>query len=129
MKRTNLLYWIFTSLFAALMLLSAIPDILESEETVQFINTNLGYPDYFTPFIGVAKILGGIAILIPGFPRIKEWAYAGLAYDLFGALYSIICIKAVFTDWVFMLLPISLGALSYIFYHKKLKHDLSSLHQ
>ena len=88
MKKTNIIYWIFTGLFGAVMLLTSIPDILMVPDAVAFI-TKLGYPVYFAPFIGVAKVLGVIAILIPGFPRIKEWAYAGLAFDLIGAVYSI----------------------------------------
>lgn len=120
MKRTKILYWIFTGLFSALMLFSAIPDLLLSEDTVAFMHM-LGYPDYFTFFIGVAKVLGVIAILIPGFPRIKEWAYAGLMFDLIGATYSLIAIGTQVTDLWFMLIALGLGTTSYIFYHKKRK--------
>lgn len=60
------------------MLFSAIPDIMMVPEAMQMVHDQLGYPTYFVPFIGVAKVLGAIAILVPGFPRIKEWAYAGL---------------------------------------------------
>ena len=87
MKKTNALYWVFTGLFSAIMVLSSIPDIIMSPDAVTFMH-QLGYPDYFIPFIGVAKVLGVIAILIPGYPRIKEWAYAGLFFDLIGAVYS-----------------------------------------
>ncbi len=79
MKKTKTIYWIFTGLFAGIMMLSAIPDIIKVPDAVQMVSTHLGYPVYFLPFIGVAKLLGAIAILIPGYPRIKEWAYAGLA--------------------------------------------------
>ncbi len=120
MKKTNVLYWIFTGLFAALMLFSAIPDILNAPEAVTFM-TSLGYPLYFTPFIGVAKLLGVIAILIPGYPRIKEWAYAGLVFDLIGAVYSQIGAGMAHAALVFMLLPFSLAFGSYYFYHKRLK--------
>jgi hypothetical protein len=51
--------------------------------------TKVGVPLYLIPFIGIAKVLGVIAILIPGFPKLKEWAYAGLFFDLIGATYSI----------------------------------------
>ena len=53
------------------------------------MHEGLGYPFYLIPFVGVAKVLGIIAILIPGFPGIKEWAYAGLFFDLVGATFSI----------------------------------------
>jgi hypothetical protein len=82
----------------------------------------LGYPIYFVPFIGVAKVLGVIAILIPGYPRIKEWAYAGLTFDLIGATYSILCVPPQpGGSPYFMIIPLLLAALSYTYYHKKLK--------
>lgn len=117
MKKTNILYWIFTSLFAGFMIFSAIPDIMMVPEAVQMVHGQLGYPNYFLPFIGVAKVLGAIAILIPGFPRIKEWAYAGLVFDLLGATYSVIAIGG--EGWWFMILPLAVCAVSYTLYHKR----------
>lgn len=117
MKKTKIFYWIITGLFAAFMLFSAIPDLLVIPEAVTFM-TNIGYPVYIIPFLGVAKLLGAIAILIPGFPRIKEWAYAGLAFDLIGATYSVIAIEGFKPDTLFMLLPFTFLVLSYLLYHK-----------
>lgn len=119
MKKINILYWIFTGLFGGFMLFSAIPDILMIPEAVEFVTTKLGYPQYIIPFIGVAKALGVIAILIPGFPRLKEWAYAGLFIDLVGATYSTICVDGVQPEMAFMLLPFTLFMLSYVYYHKR----------
>ena len=119
MKKTTILYWVFTGLFSAFMLFTAIPDVLMSPDAVTFISS-LGYPKYLIPFLGVAKILGSIVILIPGFPRLKEWAYAGLFIDLVGATYSNICVTGVAPGLLFMVLPFGLGTLSYIFYHRKL---------
>lgn len=119
MKKTNIFYWIFTGLFSALMLGSAIPDIMIDPIAVQGMHTELGYPTYFIPFIGVAKALGVIALLIPGFPRIKEWAYAGLFFDLIGAAFSILAIGK--PDWMFMVLPVGIGVGSYVFYTKRRK--------
>ena len=83
MKKTNILYWTFTGLFAFLMFGSAIPDVFSHPIAVKGMHEDLGYPLYFLPFIGIAKWLGVIAILIPAnYPRIKEWAYAGLFFDL-----------------------------------------------
>ncbi len=76
-KTTNLLYWIFTILFAGLMILSAVPNALNTEESQEIIHGMLGYPVYIIPFIGFAKLIGSIVILIPGLKKIKEWAYAG----------------------------------------------------
>src|SRR4051812_4888129 len=89
MKKIKILYWTFTVLFAAAMIFSAIPDVQNTPEVIAFMTTKLGYPMYFAPFIGVAKLLGSIAILVPGFARVKEWAYAGLLFDLVGATYSL----------------------------------------
>ncbi len=118
-KKTKILYWIFTGLFAFMMFGSAIPDVFSSEVAIKGMHTDLGYPLYIIPFIGIDKWLGVIAILIPGYPRIKEWAYAGLMIDLIGATYSIIAIGAPVPNYAFMILPIGLGILSYIYYHKK----------
>ena len=119
-KKTKIFYWIVTALFSAFMLFSAIPDILVVPDAVTFMN-GLGYPTYIIPFLGIAKLLGLIAILIPGFPRIKEWAYAGLAYDLIGATYSAIAAGGFQPQVSFMLLPIVLLVMSYVLYHKKLQ--------
>ncbi|MEP7265810.1 MAG: DoxX family protein [Bacteroidota bacterium] len=119
MKKTNTLFWTFTGLFSALMIFTAIPDLTLNAEAKAFMG-NLGYPDYFTRFIGFAKIVGSIAILIPISPRIKEWAYAGMAFDLIGAVYSMICVMGLSIGITFMLLPIGLGILSYIYFHKRL---------
>ncbi|HEY4654024.1 MAG TPA: DoxX family protein [Cyclobacteriaceae bacterium] len=118
MKKTNILYWIFTGLFGAFMMFSAIPDILVTPDAITFI-TGLGYPKYLIAFLGVAKALGVIAIVVPGFPRIKEWAYAGLFFDLIGATYSGIAANGFDPMMLTMVIPFGLGALSYIYYHKR----------
>lgn len=119
MKKTNILYWVFTGLIAFMMLGSSIPDIMMHPMAVKGMHEELGYPLYFIAFIGVAKLLGVIAILVPGFPRLKEWAYAGFAFDLIGATYSIFMIGK--PDWAFNFIPMALLAASYIFYHKRKK--------
>jgi hypothetical protein len=120
MKKTNIFYWIFTGLFGFLMFFSAIPDILSSPVAIEGMHKGLGYPVYFVPFIGVAKALGVIAILVPGFPRLKEWAYAGLFFDLIGATYSIIAVGNI-QGVGFMVLPLALAVTSYLFYTKRRK--------
>lgn len=120
MSKTKKLYWLFTILFAAFMGFTAIPDVLMQKEAVDFIKA-LGYPEYFIVFIGVAKVLGSVAILIPGLKRLKEWAYAGLVFDLIAAIYSIIKTQPLDASIVFLILPLLLFALSYLFYHKQLQ--------
>ncbi|MGG9971818.1 DoxX family protein [Ferruginibacter sp. SUN002] len=118
MKKTKLLYWIFTILFSALMVFSSYGSIVLNEESIKIFGDYLGYPNYFIRFTGIAKVLGVIAILIPGFPRIKEWAYAGLFFDLFAAVYSGIAIGGFDPMMLTMLIWIVPGILSYYFYHK-----------
>jgi hypothetical protein len=119
MKKTNIFYWVFTGLLAFLMLGSAIPDIISHPIAVKGMHEDLGYPVYFIPFIGVAKFLGVVAILTPGFHRLKEFAYAGFYFDLIGATYSIAMIGK--PDWMFNALPIALLTASYVFYQKRKK--------
>ena len=120
MKKINILYWIFTGLFAAAMLSSAIANIFVTPEWVTIFES-LQYPPYLIPFLGTAKLLGVVAILLPGFPRLKEWAYAGLFFDLVGAVYSAIMVGGFQPPMAGMLIFFGLEALSYIYYHKRLR--------
>jgi uncharacterized membrane protein YphA (DoxX/SURF4 family) len=119
MKKTTIAYWILTILFAAFMLMSAIPDTLSVKDAVDFFD-KLKLPAYLLPFLGVAKILGAVAIVIPGYPRIKEWAYAGLIFDLVGAGYCNYGSGQPVSGSLGMLLPIAVGLVSYWLYHRRL---------
>ena len=126
-KTINILYWVFTIIFAALMLFSAYGSILVNEDAIKLIHDYLGYPMYFIPFTGYAKLVGAIVILIPGLKKIKEWAYAGLFFDLLGAVYSSIAVaKTVDPMMLFMLIWFVPGILSYIFWNKKMKLNLQA---
>ena len=120
MKKTTIIYWIFTSLFAFMMFGSAIPDVFSVKLAVEGF-TKINMPTYLLPFLGIAKVLGVIAILMPGYPKLKEWAYAGLVFDLIGATYSIAAAGQPLNNWLFMALPLVLAAGSYTWYHKRLK--------
>ena len=120
MKKSNLLYWIITGLFAAFMIFTAIPNILVSPESVALISTGLGYPQYFIPFIGVAKLVGAVAILLPNLRRLKEWAYAGLFFDLAGATYSSLASAPFEPPVLFMFVFIGFLFFSYYLWHKKI---------
>ena len=123
-KTINTLYWTFTILFCALMIFSSWSSILVNEDSVKLIHGMLGYPEYFIPFTGWAKLIGVIVLLIPGYGRIKEWAYAGLFFDLIGAVYSGIAVSQTFDPLILtMLIWFVPGVLSYIYLHKKLKLD------
>ncbi|MFC9601391.1 DoxX family protein [Peribacillus butanolivorans] len=125
MKKIKIIYWIFTVLLVALMGLGSIPDIMSVPDAVTLFN-HLGYPTYLLPFIGIAKLLGVVAILIPGFPRIKEWAYAGFVFDLSGAMYSSISVGDPASGWLLFIFGYILIAGSYIYHHKILKSATSS---
>jgi len=117
MKKTKIIFWIITGLFSAFMLFSSIPDMMLVREAKTFMG-HLGFPDYFTQFIGVMKLLGVIAILIPGYPKIKEWAYAGLLFDLIGATYSVTAVDGFHPATLTMILPIGFLIASYFLFHK-----------
>src|ERR1700759_1398683 len=116
MKALKISYWIVTILFAAFMFYSGVVDAMAPKEAVDLFS-KLQLPAYLLQFLGIAKILGSIAILIPAFPKLKEWAYAGLMYDLLGATYCIY--KSVQPNAAFMLVFVAVGAASYILYRKK----------
>lgn len=118
MKTTKILYWVFTGLFALIMLSTSIPNIMMTPDSIDLISTRLGYPQYFIKFIGWAKVLGVIGILVPGYPRVKEWAYAGLFFDLISATYSGIAAEGFDPMQIFMLVFLAPGVLSYIYYHR-----------
>jgi hypothetical protein len=86
-KRNKIIYWIATLWLSLGMLSGGIAQLFQAKETVEGI-THLGYPVYFLTIIGLWKILGVVALLIPGFLLIKEWAYAGFFFLITGALYS-----------------------------------------
>lgn len=109
-----------------MMLMTAVPNIIQTPDWVGLF-AMLGYPKYLLPFLGVAKVLGVAAILIPGFPRVKEWAYAGMAFDLVGVIYSGLAVGPFNPQMLFMLMWIAPGVVSYIYHHKKLK--LKTQHQ
>ncbi|WP_375436849.1 DoxX family protein [uncultured Hymenobacter sp.] len=118
MKKLQITYWAFTSLLVALMTASAIPDLVSAPEAVVYFK-HLGYPAYLLPFLGVAKLLGAVAVLVPGFPRVKEWAYAGFFFDLTGALYSHVAAGYPASQWAPITIGLLLVAGSYLSYHRK----------
>ena len=86
-KGRKIAYWTTTGLLVLGFLGGGVLDLISPPEVVaQF--TDLGYPPYLPRLLGILKVLGGIAIVAPKFPRLKEWAYAGMCFDLIGAVYS-----------------------------------------
>jgi len=80
-------YWIATGFVALGFATSGVFNLVGGEEvTAGYLA--LGYPAYLAGFLGVAKLLGAITLVAPKLPRLKEWAYAGIGFDLLGASYS-----------------------------------------
>jgi hypothetical protein len=125
MKNTNIIYWVSTGLFAAFMTMSGIPNVMLNAESVAFLSTQLGYPQYIIPFLGVCKILGSIGLLIPNLGRVKEWAYAGLFFDLLGATYSVVAVSGFNAGMLLMPVVMVVEAVSYIYYHKRLEQKVT----
>ena len=84
MKAKAIGYWVCTGLMVFFMLPGGIFEVLRSPQIVKGTE-ELGYPLHFIVFLGVWKILGSIALVVPKFPLLKEWAYAGIFFDLTGA--------------------------------------------
>ena len=87
-KRNKITYWVITGLLAFGMLSQGLAQIFHTKGYVDMIILHLGYPLYFLNIIGVWKLLGVIAILIPRFTLVKEWAYAGFFFVMSGAVFS-----------------------------------------
>ncbi len=88
-KRDKAICWVLTIFILAPTAGSGFPELFTkgSESVIQTMQT-LGYPLYLLKILGLAKILGAIAILTGRFPKLKEWAYAGFAFDFLGAATS-----------------------------------------
>ena len=86
-KVHNIIYWIATIWLALGMVSTGIVQITHMQAEVDLM-AHLGYPVYFITIIGIWKLLGSIAVLIPKFPLVKEWAYAGFFFTMSGALIS-----------------------------------------
>jgi len=88
MKKSNkIIYWVATLWLSLGMVSTGIVQLIPLEAETSKMQ-GLGYPIYLLTFIGVWKLLGVLAVLIPGYPLLKEWAYAGFFFLMSGALYS-----------------------------------------
>ncbi len=88
MKAKNIAYWTTTILVAFFIGGGGIGQLLQYRNNPGGVVPVLGYPMYFFAILGFWKALGAVAILVPRFPRLKEWAYAGIFFDLTGAAAS-----------------------------------------
>ena len=106
---------------SAFMIAGAVIDVSRSTDAMALIK-HRGYQAYFVPFIGVMKILGVIALMIPGYLKLKEWEYAGLVFDASNALFSHISTGDTPDKW----LPAGIGLIlvvsSYLLYNQNGRH-------
>jgi uncharacterized membrane protein YphA (DoxX/SURF4 family) len=86
-KRNKIIYWIATIWLSLGMVSTGIVQLLRVKEEVTMFN-DLGYPLYLMTLLAVWKFLGVIAVLMPRFPLLKEWAYAGFFFAMSGAVIS-----------------------------------------
>ena len=113
-KRNKIIYWISTIWLASGMLASGLQQIFHTKGFVDII-VPLGYPLYFLYILGVWKILGVIAILIPKFGLLKEWAYAGFFFAMSGAVFSHLASESAAMEYFGPLLLIVLTVVSWYF--------------
>lgn len=87
-KKDKIIYWIATIWLSLGMVSTGIVQLMKNNAEVDKISVQMGYPVYFLIIIGVWKLLGVVAVLIPKFPLLKEWAYAGFFFLMTGAILS-----------------------------------------
>lgn len=113
-KRDKIIYWVATLWLALGMTSTGIVQLLRVEDEVARI-THLGFPVYSLIILGGWKILGVIAVLVPRFPLIKEWAYAGFFFNMSGALVAHIALGDPITQLFPSMLLLVLTAVSWYF--------------
>ncbi|MEH6703538.1 MAG: DoxX family protein [Galbibacter orientalis] len=121
MKKNKIIFWIATSLIFVMEALMPLATLLFAHEYFNAGTKPLGYPDYFAYALIVCKVLGGTAIMFPKLPaKLREWAYAGLTFNLIFAVISHIVVDQVIAN---IIMPIVVGVVlgvSYI-YSQKIK--------
>lgn len=105
-------YWVLTVLAALALLAGGFANLTLQEPIVESMK-KLGYPLYFPRILGTWKVLAAIALLAPGFPRVKEWAYAGVTFAMTGATISHIAADDPVATWFPPLVVLALAIGSY----------------
>ena len=116
-KRNKIIYWVSTIWLALGMLSTGAVQLFKGKAGqggVEMIE-HLGYPVYLLTILGVWKVLGVVALLIPKFPLVKEWAYAGIFFVMSGAIFSHIVIGDPMNEIIPSLLLLILTVTSWYF--------------
>ena len=113
-KSHKIIYWVATGFLALGMTAGGIQQLLQIGGYVDIV-TQLGYPAYMLSILGAWKILGVIAILVPKYPLVKEWAYAGFVFAMSGAATSHIIMGQPFTEVLPSLILLTVTVVSWYF--------------
>jgi putative copper export protein len=117
MKRDKIIFWTATAIIA--LLEGLMPALTSQTELAKEGIKHLGYPEYFGNALIVFKVLGVLALIIPQIPkRVKEWAYAGFAFDFIFAMISHGAVDGINGETFFPLIILCILIISYIYYHK-----------
>ncbi|MBL0744701.1 DoxX family protein [Chryseolinea lacunae] len=116
-KRNKIIYWVSTLWLALGMISTGGVQLVKAKEGAGALDSmvHLGYPDYILTILGVWKILGVVALLIPRFPLVKEWAYAGFFFAMSGAIFSHLAVGDAVVESLPPLLLLVLTVLSWHF--------------
>lgn len=113
-KRNKIIYWIATIWLALGMVSTGVVQLLQVKEEVALF-TRLGYPAYLLTILAIWKFLGVVAVLIPKFPLLKEWAYAGFFFAMSGAVFSHLAVSDAAAEYFGPVLLIVLTVVSWYF--------------
>ncbi|MFM6955944.1 MAG: DoxX family protein [Ignavibacteria bacterium] len=117
MKKNVIIYWISTGFIA--LLEGVMPAFTSQSEMAKEGIRHLGYPEYFGNVLVVFKILGVLALVLPQIPkRVKEWAYAGFAFDFLFAAISHGIVDGLIGQTFFPIIVLGVLIISYVYYHK-----------
>lgn len=123
MKKAKIIYWITTIIIV--LMEGVLPAFTSQTEVAKEGIRHLGYPEYFGNALVVFKVMGAIILIIPKIPnRVKEWAYAGFAFDFIFAFISYLAVDGITPEAFFPLVFLSILVISYICYQKKFQKIL-----
>jgi hypothetical protein len=125
-KRNKIIYWVSTGWLALGMLSTGIVQLVKAEAEVDNM-TQLGYPVYVLTLLGIWKVLGVVAVLVPKFPLLKEWAYAGFFFAMSGATFSRLAAGDSLSEILPSLLLLALTVVSWHF--RPADRRMGSVHQ
>ncbi len=117
MKKDKIIFWTATILI--FLFEGVMPALTSQTELAKEGIRHLGYPEYFGNALVVFKVLGSLILIIPQLPkRVKEWAYAGFAFDFIFASISHTAVDGFTFNSIFPLIVFAVLIVSYVYYHK-----------